>query len=415
MLFFRRPDKSGQAVLTLFYILIGLQILQGVYALLEGVRWLRMARKRLGVPVGFYAPRVAVICACKGAEAGLEANLTALTRFDYPEYEIFFTLASADDPAREVTERVAAQGKRPVHVVVAGPPQDCTEKVNNLRAAVEQVGEEFEVLVFADSDGRPPRRWLQRLVAPLEDAERGACTTFRWYLPERGGFWSAFAAAWNAPIATLLGEHAHNFCWGGGTAIRRKTFHEVGALDYWLGSASDDYSLTRALKDSGRRIYFVPECLTPTLQDTTARELVEFTNRQIIITRVYWPALWALSTLAHLSYCGALTYALLVLLVLWRTGGTWMDVLLLTCAVPLLAAAKGYLRLIAVGEVLPEWKATLLAYSWAWTLLAPLVPFLYLWNSLVAVRTRRIRWRGITYELISPNQTRIVHGGAGRG
>jgi len=35
------------------------------------------------------------------------------------------------------------------------------EKVNNLRVAVEQLPREFEVLVFADSDGRPGKSWLQ--------------------------------------------------------------------------------------------------------------------------------------------------------------------------------------------------------------------------------------------------------------
>jgi cellulose synthase/poly-beta-1,6-N-acetylglucosamine synthase-like glycosyltransferase len=399
---------SRAPVLKVFYILIGLQILQGLYALWEGVRWLRLARKRLGIPAGFYAPPAAVICAFKGAEPGLEANLAALTRFEYPEYEVFFTLASADDPAHAVVQQVAAQSKRPVHSVISGPPEGTSEKVHNLRAAVEQVGAQFDVLVFTDSDGRPPRRWLQRLVAPLDAEAVGASTTFRWYLPDQGGFWSALATAWNAPIATMLGEHRYNFCWGGGTAIRSKRFAEVGALDHWQGSASDDYSLTRALRDAGRRIYFVPECLTPTLQDSTAHELVEFTNRQIIITRVYWPALWAFSALAHLSYCGTLTYALLVLFVLWSTWTPWGAILLLTLVVPVLAAVKGYLRLIAVADLLPEWKSKLLAYSWAWTLLAPLVPFLYLWNSLVAARRRRIRWRGITYELISPRQTKIL-------
>ena len=206
-------------MLTAFYILVGLQLLQGLYALWEGVRWWQMARRRLAAHPGFYAPRVAVICPCKGAEAGLEQNLVALTRFDYPHYEIFFTLADAGDPACEVIQRVAATSKPAVRTVVAGPPVDCGEKVNNLRAAVEQVGAEFEVLVFTDSDGRPGRHWLRHLVAPLGDAALGAATTFRWYLPDKGGFWSALASAWNAPIATLLGEHAHNFCWGGGSAL----------------------------------------------------------------------------------------------------------------------------------------------------------------------------------------------------
>src|SRR5690349_16003502 len=124
-------------MLTLFYVLVIEQVLQGIYSLYQGVEWLRMARRRIGMPASFYTPRVAVICPLKGIEPGLEQNLTALTEFEYVQYEIFFVLASAEDPAYLFAERLAAAGKRPVHIVRAGRPHDCGEKVNNLRVAVE--------------------------------------------------------------------------------------------------------------------------------------------------------------------------------------------------------------------------------------------------------------------------------------
>jgi ceramide glucosyltransferase len=395
-------------MLTAFYILVVQQILQGIYSLWGGFQWLRYARRRLATHPGFYAPRVALICPCKGTEQGLEENLAALTRFDYPSYEIFFSLASATDPARALIEKVAAASTHPAHVVIAGPPKDCGEKVNNLRAAVERAGEAFEVFVFTDSDIRPGRHWITRLVAPLADTRLGAATTFRWTIPLRGGFWSAVAAAWNAPIATMLGEHTHNFCWGGGTAIRRAVFEEVHGREFWHGAVSDDLALTRALQKAGRAILFVPECLAPTLHDTTARELLEFTDRQIIITRVYAPRLWALGGLTHLSYCGTLLFAAGVLLGLMIGGDLWSSLALVAFVIPLLAALKGALRLVAVTELLPEWSARLRKWNWVWILLAPLVPFLYLWNCLTAALTRQIRWRGIRYQLISPDKTRIL-------
>jgi len=35
------------------------------------------------------------------------------------------------------------------------------------------------------------------------------------------------------------------------------------------------------------------------------------------------------------------------------------------------------------------------------------IPFLYLVNFANSLVTRRIRWRGVTYELISPEQTLV--------
>jgi hypothetical protein len=41
-------------------------------------------------------------------------------------------------------------------------------------------------------------------------------------------------------------------------------------------------------------------------------------------------------------------------------------------------------------------------------LLTAIIPFLYLVNFVMSLVTRKIRWRGTTYELISPQQTRIL-------
>lgn len=392
----------------IFYALFVLQSLVGLYGVWAGYQWLKFARRRLTSPAGFYTPRVTLICPVKGVEPGLELNLSALADFEYPNYEIVFTLASSSDSAHDLLLRVVAAGKRPARIVIAGKPEGCGEKVNNLRAAVEQVSPDSEVLVFVDSDGRPPRSWLTRLVSPLADVQVGAATTYRWCFPGAGGLASALAASWNASVATELGNHSRNFCWGGGTAIRREVFDQVHALEFWSGSASDDLSLTRALQQAGRPICFVPECLVPTTLTMNLRSLIEFTNRQMILTSVYSPRRWLLAGAAHLLYCITLLLGLGLFIEALSSGSPGLHLFLLMLSVSLLAAAKGYLRLAAVTELLPPWKQKLLTFGWVWTLLAALVPFLFAWNAIVAGFTRRISWRGIRYELVSPTQTRIL-------
>ena len=73
-----------------FIFLAFLQILVGLYLVYQGVQWLRYARRRAATDPGFYAPRTAVICPCKGIEPGLERNLTSLCEFDHQNYEVFF-------------------------------------------------------------------------------------------------------------------------------------------------------------------------------------------------------------------------------------------------------------------------------------------------------------------------------------
>lgn len=396
-----------------FYILIILQIAAGLYSVWTGFAWFRMVRRRIGSHAGFYAPVVAVICPCKGTELGLEDNLAALTRFDYPSYEIYFSLATSLDPALKIIERVKAASKRPVHIVIAGPSEECGEKVYNLRRAVEALPpDKFEVIVFTDSDVRLNRGWLTKLVAPLQDPRIGATTAYRWMIPSRaigqGGFASAMASAWNGAVATLLGNDSNNFCWGGGTAIRRRTFDDAQVLEHWTGAVSDDFALTGALNQAGKAIMFCPECLAPTPHPWTGTELLDFTTRQIVITRVYSPKRWVLGMISHLSYSLTMIYAFVVILTAMIEGDPWGQLALLALTVPLLAAMKGAMRTIAVNELLPEWKGKLQEWGWVWMALAAIVPFLFSWNFILSLLTKRIRWRGVRYELVSPTTTRIL-------
>jgi len=410
----RSPPVFGilAPVLYLFYLLAVVQIALGLYSLWDGYVWFGMVRGRLSSHAGFYAPSTALICPCKGVEPGLEENLTALTRFDYANYEIYFSLATSVDPAVKIVERVKAASQRPVHIVIAGPPENCGEKVHNLRRAVESLPENVEVIAFTDSDVRLPKGWLTKLVAPLQDARIGATTAYRWIIPSRsigsGGLSSAMASAWNASVATMLGHARENFCWGGGTAIRKTTFDDVHVLDAWQGAISDDFSLTRALESAGRQIVFCPECMAATLHPWTGASLLEFTNRQILITRIYARRRWGMGAAAHVSYVATLLFAACVILGQMSGGDPWMNLALVAIVIPFLAVLKGVLRTIAADDMLPEWKTQLHQWSWVWTTLAPIVPFLFAWNFIASLLTNRIRWRNIRYELVSPTVTRIL-------
>ena len=393
---------------TLFYLLAIVQILLSAYLIWQGTQWLAYVRRRLYSDPGFYAPRTAVLCPCKGIEPALERNLVSLTEFDQQNYEVFFILASERDPARSVIERVTKSSRIKVNMVIAGKPLNCGEKVNNLRVAIEQLPEEFEVLVFADSDGRPGKHWLRHLVAPLADTRVGATTTMRWMVPNSGNLPTLLLAAWNAPIVTMLAEKAKNFCWGGGTAIRRSTFEQSGVLDEWKGSVSDDYSLTRALERTARPIQFIPECLTLSYVETDFAGLLEFTNRQILITRVYASQMWRRAGLTHLLYCLTFILGAYLILTTLLGGRPVFHLMTLTFLPLLLSSIRGALRLTGVAEALPVARAQILGQASVYVLLSLLVPFFYLVNFANSVLTHKIRWRGVRYELISPQQTRIL-------
>ncbi|HXH66629.1 MAG TPA: glycosyltransferase family 2 protein [Candidatus Limnocylindrales bacterium] len=393
---------------TLFEFLALLQIAAGLFLLWQGIQWLAYVRRRLRTDPGFFAPRTAVLCPCRGMEPGLERNLSSLCEFTHQNFEVFFILASENDAAYSLVKRVAASSRVKAHIVIAGKPDTSSEKVNNLRVAIEQLPSDFEALVFVDSDGRPGKTWLHHIVAPLADSRIGATTTMRWFIPANNALPNALLAAWNASVVTMLGGHDKNFCWGGGTAIRRSLFDQMGMLDIWQHSFSDDYSLTIAIERTRRQIVFLPECLTPSYVQTDFESLLEFTNRQIKITRIYRPKMWATAFATHFLYCFTLLLGLFLALDLAIESRPSSQVLTLLVLPLLLAAFRGALRVIGVTDAIPSVRAEIMAQSWIYVAVTLLVPFLYLINFCASLIGRRIKWRGIQYEIISPDQTRVL-------
>jgi len=80
----------------------------------------------------------------------------------------------------------------------------------------------------------------------------------------------------------------------------------------------------------------------------------------------------------------------------------------LTLLPVLLSSIRGSIRLIGVTEALPAARSQIMRQAWIYILLTVFVPFLYVLNFVNSLVTRKIRWRGLVYELIGPQQTRIV-------
>lgn len=398
-----------------FYFFAALLVLQSVISLRGGVRYLSYIRHETTAarvnPV--FTPYASILAPCRGLDQGLRENLRALFRQHYPAYEIIFVVDNEHDPALAVIEDLRLEFETDARVasrvVIAGEATMDGQKVHNLKVAMRHTRPESEIFVFVDSDARPRARWLSSLVAPLADEMMGAATGYRWFIPVEGGLASRLRAVWNASIASALGPQSDkNFCWGGSTAIRRRTFESAQVLAEWQGAASDDFAMMRALRRAQLPIKFVPACLTAAHEDCNWQDLLEFTTRQLKITRVYAPHFWQIVLFSNLLFVliffGGLslviTRAALKLSFIWP--------LAFILALYLLGSAKAYLRWRGVCLALAGYRAELRRDAFAHLFFWPLASALYLYNALAALFSRRINWRGITYELKSPKETVII-------
>jgi len=386
-----------------YYFLAALSCWIGIKSLLGGVRFARYVREETARPVSNYEPFVSVIAPTRGSEPGFFENIKPLLSQEYARYEVLFVFDSSRDPS------VGAIKKLNGRTVISGPANDTGQKVHNLMVAVREIDPRTEVIVFVDTDARPGENWLRELVAPLADENVGASTGYRWFVPEDGGLASRLRGVWNASVASALGpDTTGNFCWGGSTAIRRSTFERLKIVDHWRGTVSDDFTITRVLKEAKLPIHFTPNCLVPSVGDCGWRELIEFTTRQIKITRVYAPHLWLPLLLGSSLFAIAFFGGVALLIERLVFGGSFWLIAVFLVVIFALGAAKGFIRWRAVSIPLASYRKAMRRDLAAHVFLWPFASLLYLYNAIVAGFSRRITWRGITYDLRTPTQAVII-------
>ncbi len=429
-------------MIFVFYFFTLVLVFLGYKSLRGGIDYLNYFKKELVKTQPDFTPYASVIVPCRGIEEGLRRNLSALFQQDYPKYEIIFVFDDEKDRAFTAVEdlveshmdkmRADKTGNSPgkiidilsgsntplsqrsdvekpvtVKYVIAGRAEDEGQKVRNLREAVLETAARSEIFVFVDSDARPNKNWLRNLIAPLADETVGAATGYRWFISKSGGFSSQLRSVWNASIASALGANEKsNFCWGGATAIRRDTFEKLNIREKWRGTLSDDFVVATVLKQANLPIRFVPQALTATVEDCSFSELLEFTTRQMKITRVYAPNLWTASFAGSVLF--SFTFLTGVLLLFFVCGWQFWTTLAFLLVIFALGMGKAYLRLSAVKLVLKSYEKEL-NQSFLWqTTLWTITPILFFYNDCAALLSRKIVWRGIEYELKSASETVII-------
>jgi len=388
-------------------------------------------------PAHDYKPKASVILPCKGLDPGFEENILRLLRQNYKnaagvsQFEVVFAVAADTDPAYPVLQKICDQQSQvAAKVVVAGINPVRAQKINNQLCALQNIDPESEVLVFVDSDVIARDDFIQYLIAHLQDETVGVTTGYRFYIPFKGDWPSLLRGLWNRISAWELANPTYAFAWGGAMAVRRQVFKDAAVAQHWDKSADDDLSLTTAVKDIGLKVRFVPQCLVASHGDATIVEIVEWTNRQLILTKVYYPELWR----------RAIWRA--VILTVWLLAVTVSATLAATTHSPEHLAATLAGLLIMPIEVFFLLKAQKLWHTvlslqgpeksdhvnaksptelekermqkafdsslWKFSLVLPLAHIVLPWMTLYSLLTNRIRWRGIVYELRSASEIVII-------
>lgn len=243
-------------------VLVALAVLS-LLLLVEGhVRLRRVLARRLAAPpFPSRAPSMTVIRPVKGVDTGAEENIRAFLAMEYPgPLELLFVVDSEEDLATPLIRRLIAEhrtGAQRVELLFSGsPPPQRTGKLNAMLVGVGAAT--GELLAFNDSDSRPAKDLLGRLVTELLARPDCGCTFAPVVAaadrPTAGDVgYELLMNAWYGPTVSWAAEPRGelDFIMGQLMVCRREALDAVGGVGVAEGHFVDDMYIGRALWNAG--------------------------------------------------------------------------------------------------------------------------------------------------------------------
>ncbi len=231
------------------YICGALALVRYLSALHAGSLFLARANVRF-IPKG-PTPPISLLKPLYGAEDGLEDNLIATLRQNYPEFEVLFLHEREGDPALSAVDAALAAVPDVEARTISGRAEDAT----NPKVAVLIRGEEearHDIIVAADSDVVPDPLYLRDVANGLIDAD---AVSFVPMLFGAKTFWAQAISLFVNTDGYATGVVANGRLMTGATiAVKRDALEAIGGYHAVASHIADDYSLGQALRRAGKRI-----------------------------------------------------------------------------------------------------------------------------------------------------------------
>lgn len=193
-------------------------------------------------------PRVSVVVAAYNAARTLPACLDALTRLNYPDYEVVLV----DDGSTDGTPEVAREFPMVRYFRL---------EENRGLSVARNTGVELatgEVVAFTDADCRPDADWLGYLVHDLRQGGFAGIGGHNLLPPDDSALAAAVMAAPGGPLQVMLDDRVAEHLPGCNMAFWREALLAVGGFDPSFRRAGDDVDLCWRMQAAGRVLGFSP-------------------------------------------------------------------------------------------------------------------------------------------------------------
>lgn len=193
--------------------------------------------------------QVSLVCTVRDEADNIAALLESMLAQSRPADEIVVNDCGSRDATAAIVERYIAAG-HPIRLVRGGHniPSGRNNAIRHARGPL---------VACTDAGLTLDRRWLERIVAPLERDEADVVGGF--FRPAPGSLFELALGATNYREATEI-DPAHFLPFGKSTAFRKAAWERVGGYPEWA-SHCEDILFDLALRHAGCRFAFAPEAL----------------------------------------------------------------------------------------------------------------------------------------------------------
>jgi len=239
----------------------------------------RSARRSGATPAPKDAPPVSIVQPLCGVETFSRETLRSIFALDYPDYEIIFCLASADDPIAPLVRRaIATHPERPARLLIGDDRVSANPKLNNVVKGWKAARRDW--VIIADSNVLMPADYVQRLLARWRPNTGIVCAPPIGSRPESFGadiecaFLNTYEARWQyAAEAAGFG-----FAQGKTMLWRRDILEAGGGIEALGAEIAEDAASTKLIHAQGWDAHLVSQ---PFQQPLGVRRLKDVWSRQI--------------------------------------------------------------------------------------------------------------------------------------
>jgi ceramide glucosyltransferase len=225
------------------------------------------------------APAVSIVQPLCGVETFSRETLRSIFSLDYPNYEIIFCLASAEDPiAPLVRGAIAAHPERPARLLIGDDRVSANPKLNNVVKGWKAARREW--VIIADSNVLMPPDYIQRLLARWRPNTGIVCSPPIGSRPEsfaaeiECAFLNTYEARWQ-----YAGEAAgFGFAQGKTMLWRRNVLEAGGGIEALGAEIAEDAAATKLIHAQGLDAHLVS---WPFQQPLGIRRMKDVWSRQI--------------------------------------------------------------------------------------------------------------------------------------